>query len=71
MMENLPGVNTSVGTPGSAVAEAAADRAQAGQSRDPVLQTAVQGAGRVNDALDKTLAYGESKASEVLGAQQP
>lgn len=71
MMEKLPGVNTSVGTPGSAVAEAAADRAQAGQSRDPVLQTAVQGAGRVNDALDKTLAYGESKASEVMGAQQP
>jgi len=67
MMETLPGVNTSIGSPGSAVAEAGAGRAQAGQPRDPVMQTAAQAGFGINDALDKTVAYGEAKVSEVFG----
>jgi hypothetical protein len=70
MMESLPGVNTSIGSPGSAVAEAGADRSQAGQPSDPVMQTAAQAGIGINDALDKSVAYGEAKVSEVFGPSQ-
>jgi len=66
MMEKLPGVDTSVGTPGAAVAEAAAERSSAGQPRDPVLQTVTQGAQGVNDVLDRTVGYAQTQTGDVL-----
>lgn len=66
MMEKLPGIDTSVGTPGAAVAEAAAERSSAGQPRDPVLQTVTQGAQGVNDVLDRTVTYAQTQTGDVL-----
>jgi len=50
MMEKLPGVDISVGTPGSAVAEAAAERSREGQSRDPVWQSIKNAGSAVGEA---------------------
>lgn len=71
MMERLPGIDMSVGTPGSAVAEAAAERARMGQPRDPVMQSVTNVAGAIDGALDRTIAYGKDKIGEVIGTQQP
>lgn len=82
MMEKLPGVNMSVGTPGSAVAEAAAERSRQGHPRDPVKQSLIEinGAiersvsatlpGSANHALDQTRALGEQKIGEIIGTRQ-
>lgn len=83
MMDKLPGVDMSVGTPGSAVAEAAAERSRQGHPRDPVKESLF----RVNDAiergvsatlpepvnhaLEQTRALGEQKLGELIGTQQP
>ena len=83
MMEKLPGVNMSVGTPGSAAAEAAAERSRQGHPRDPVTQSLILaddaidrgvGAvlpGTVNHALDQTKVLGEQKIGEIIGTRQP
>ncbi|MBF1164524.1 MAG: conjugal transfer protein TraG N-terminal domain-containing protein, partial [Dechloromonas agitata] len=82
MMEKLPGVDMSVGTPGSAVAEAAAERSREGHPRDPVRQSLVgvndaieRGVsatlpGSVNHALEQTRMHGEQKIGEVIGTRQ-
>lgn len=82
MMEKLPGVNMSVGTPGSAVAEAAAERSRQGHPRDPVKQSVIEIndaiersvsatlPGSVNHALEQTRALGEQKIGEIIGTLQ-
>lgn len=83
MMDKLPGVDMSVGTPGSAVAEAAAERSRQGHPRDPVKQSLLRvndGIERgvsatlpepVNHALEQTRALGEQKIGEIMGTRQP
>lgn len=83
MMDKLPGVDMSVGTPGSAVAEAAAERSRQGHPRDPVRQSLIgvndaieRGVsatlpGSVNHALEQTRAHGEQKIGEIIGTRQP
>ena len=83
MMEKLPGVNMSVGVPGSAVAEAAAERSRQGHPRDPVKESLLRiddaidrGVsavlpGPVNYVLDQAKSLGEQKIGEMVGTQQP
>jgi len=77
MMEKLPGVNMSVGTPGSAVAEAAAERSRQGQPRDPVWQSVKNAGSAVGEAatnvangLGRSWRGEEPYVSNTLGLNQ-
>jgi len=66
IMKKLPGVNMSVGTPGSAVAEAAAARAERGQPRDPVLNSLRNVGDAATGALDGAWNQGEKAAGDLF-----
>lgn len=66
IMKNPPGTNMPVGTPGSAVAEAAAARAERGQPRDPVWNSLRNVGDAATDALDGAWNQGEKAAEDLF-----
>jgi hypothetical protein len=59
MMEKLPGIDMSVGTPGSAVAEAGAERSRQGRPADPVWNS-------IDSRLEGAVKRGEAAVGNLL-----
>lgn len=82
MKKKIPGLNMTVGVPGSAVMEAGAERSQQGRPRDPVKESLSKiddaidrGVSAVlpepvNQALEQTKAFMRQKIGEMIGTRQ-